>query len=183
MLHLNFDPFPVLETTRLRLRQLNVNDSPQIFFFRSDPQMNQYLDRAPATSLADATTHIQQCLQLEQAGDAITWVLTLKEAPELIGTVCFWNIQKAHYRAETGYALHTAWQGRGLMQEALQAILQYGFTTMRLHSVEANVNPANAASINLLQRAGFVREAYFRENYFCNGVFLDSVIYSLLAPK
>ena len=99
-----------------------------------------------------------------------------------MGTIAFWNIQKAHYRAEVGYALHPAHQGNGLMQEALLAVLVYGFNTMHLHSVEANVNPANTASIKLLERNGFVREGYFRENYFYNGRFLDSAIYALLAP-
>jgi [ribosomal protein S5]-alanine N-acetyltransferase len=91
-------------------------------------------------------------------------------------------MQKEHYRAEIGYALHPEHQGIGLMQEALNAVLDYGFTVMNLHSVEANVNPNNAASINLLQRNGFMREGMFRENYFYNGKFLDSAIYSLLTP-
>ena len=69
------------------------------------------------------------------------------------------------------------------MQEAIKAVLHYGFETMKLHSVEANVNPANAASIRLLKRTGFVQEAHFKENYFSNGQFTDSLIYSLLAPK
>ena len=64
----------------------------------------------------------------------------------------------------------------------MTSVLDYGFTTMLLHSVEANVNKDNAASMKLLAKNNFVREAYFKENYFYNGRFLDSVIYSLLAP-
>lgn len=75
-------------------------------------------------------------------------------------------MQKAHYRAEIGYALQPAHHGKGLMQEALTAVLDYGFHTLQLHSVEANVNPANAASIKILERNGFVQEGYFREAYF-----------------
>jgi ribosomal-protein-alanine N-acetyltransferase len=51
---------------------------------------------------------------------------------------------------------------------------------MKLHSVEADVNPANQPSIKLLERNNFVREAYFKENYFYDGKFLDSAIYTLL---
>jgi ribosomal-protein-alanine N-acetyltransferase len=54
---------------------------------------------------------------------------------------------------------------------------------MKLHSVEANVNPSNASSIGLLEKCGFVREAYYRENYFYNGRFMDSAVYSLLADE
>jgi [ribosomal protein S5]-alanine N-acetyltransferase len=182
MLLLKFIPFPFLQTPRLLLRNVTPDDAPEIFFLRSDKTVLQYLDRAPITTIAEATQFIQNMESLQQAGDAITWAITLKDASRLIGTIAFWRMQKEHYRAEIGYALHPEHQGNGLMQEALNAVLDYGFNTMNLHSVEANVNPNNAASINLLQRNGFVREGYFRENYFYNGKFLDSAIYSRLAP-
>ena len=87
----------------------------------------------------------------------------------MIGTIGYWRIVKEHYRAEIGYLIATEQQGKGLMQEAISATLQYGFSEMKLHSVEANVNPNNPASIKLLERNHFIREAYFKENYFSNG--------------
>ena len=69
------------------------------------------------------------------------------------------------------------------MYEALCAIIEYGFNQMKLHSIEANINPDNIASQQLLEKAGFVREAYFRENYYFGGRFIDSAIYSLLNDK
>ncbi len=54
---------------------------------------------------------------------------------------------------------------------------------MNLHSIEANVNPGNTASIKLLEKNNFTREAYFKENYFYDGKFLDTAIYSLLATE
>jgi ribosomal-protein-alanine N-acetyltransferase len=68
------------------------------------------------------------------------------------------------------------------MQEAMRVVLDYGFKEMNLHSVEANVNPSNTRSIQLLERNGFVREAYHREDYYYNGHFLDSAIYSFINP-
>jgi len=64
----------------------------------------------------------------------------------------------------------------------MEKVLAFGFIELHLHSIEANVNPGNAASIRLLERNHFTREAYFRENFFYNGKFLDTVIYSKLAP-
>ncbi|MDQ6787925.1 MAG: GNAT family N-acetyltransferase, partial [Acidobacteriota bacterium] len=101
----------------------------------------------------------------------------------MIGTINFWKIKKENYRAEIGYMLDADYHGRGIMNEAIRAVLRFGFGEMNLHSVEANVNPDNAASIRLLEKNGFVREAYFKENYFFGGKFLDSAIYSLLAPR
>jgi ribosomal-protein-alanine N-acetyltransferase len=68
------------------------------------------------------------------------------------------------------------------MTEAMDIVLDYGFNIMQLHSIEANVDPGNIASIKLLEKNGFVKEAHFKENLFFNGKFLDTVIYSLINP-
>jgi ribosomal-protein-alanine N-acetyltransferase len=117
-----------------------------------------------------------------QKNEGITWGIALKNHNVLIGTIGYWKIVKEHYRAEIGYLLHPEYQGKGLMQEAMSAVIDYGFNTMQLHSLEANVNPGNADSIKLLEKNNFLREAWFRENYFYNGKFIDSFIYSLLTP-
>jgi ribosomal-protein-alanine N-acetyltransferase len=182
MLELNFDPFPVLSTEHLLLRKISEHDANQIFFLRSDKGVLRYLDRDPITSVDDALQWIRMTDAGVRGNEFIAWAMSLKDDKELIGTISFWNIQKEHYRSEIGYALHPMYQRKGLMQEAMTVVLHYGFKTMKLHSVEANVNPHNASSIKLLERNNFVREAYHRENYFYNGKFLDSVIYSLITP-
>lgn len=68
-----------------------------------------------------------------------------------------------------------------MMSEALQAVINYGFTNIGLHSIEANINPRNEASARILERNNFIKEAYFKENFYFNGKFLDSAIYSLIA--
>ncbi|MFI5187967.1 MAG: GNAT family N-acetyltransferase, partial [Chitinophagales bacterium] len=180
MLLLNFKPFPVLTTERLYLRRMTEEDVEEIFFLRSDKQMLQYLDRDPARSIDEALSWIKMINEAIDNDQYIAWGIALRNEPVLIGTITFWNVKKDHYRAEIGYLLNTHYQGKGLMQEAVTAVLEYGFKIMKLHSVEANVNPANKASIKLLERNNFVQEAYHKENYYYNGKFFDSVIYSLL---
>lgn len=182
MLTLNFSPFPTLTTDRLVLREVSQKDVKEMLFMRSDKRVMKYIDRVPAKSIEDASAFIQKINDLKKNNEAVTWAITVKDNPVLIGTICLWNIKKEHYRAEVGYALHPEHHKKGIMQEALKAVLEYGFRIMQLHSVEANVNPQNSSSINLLERNGFVREAYFKEDYFFNGKFIDSAIYSLLTP-
>lgn len=182
MLLLNFSPFPSLSTKRLDLRRISDQDEEEIFFLRSDKEILQFLDRNPAKSIDEVRQWIRMINDGTDNNQYITWAMALKSDPKLIGTIAFWNVQKEHYRAEIGYALVSEFQGKGLMQEAMTIVLDYGFNTMKLHSVEANVNPANKRSIRLLEKNGFVREAYHRENYYYNGRFLDSVIYSLIDP-
>jgi ribosomal-protein-alanine N-acetyltransferase len=66
------------------------------------------------------------------------------------------------------------------MSETLKILIDFGFNDLRIHSIEANVNPKNEKSVQLLEKLNFKKEAYFRENYFFNGKFVDSIIYSLL---
>lgn len=182
MLVLNFHPFPDLSSERLALRQITLEDAKEIFFLRSDKQVLQFLDRDPITSNDDALQWIKMIDEGVKENQFIAWAISLKEDKTLIGTISFWNVKKEHYRAEIGYALHPAHQGKGLMQEAMTVVLDYGFKTMKLHSIEANVNPHNVPSIRLLERNNFVREAYHKEDYYYNGKFLDSAIYSLISP-
>jgi ribosomal-protein-alanine N-acetyltransferase len=182
MLEVNFSPFPELQTGRLVLRQITEEDADAIFFLRSDKNVMQYIDRPPAASVDDALELIKKIKDALAQNEGITWAVTLKGDNTLIGTIGYWRIEKEHHRAEIGYLLHPDQQGKGIMQEALSAVIDHGFKVMALHSIEANVNPGNTASIKLLERNKFLREAWFRENYYYNGRFLDSFIYSLITP-
>ncbi|HEX6334329.1 MAG TPA: GNAT family N-acetyltransferase, partial [Flavisolibacter sp.] len=156
-------------------------DAPDLLTMRSDESVMRFLDRPRATGIEDAATLIKRMRDDLALRSGITWGVSLKDQGLLIGTIGFWRIMPEHFRAEIGYLLHADYHAKGLMHEAMKPVLDYGFATMGLHSVEANVNPSNVASIRLLEKNGFTREAYFRENYFYNGRFIDSAIYSLLA--
>jgi [ribosomal protein S5]-alanine N-acetyltransferase len=176
-----YSPFPTLTTPRLILRQIDFTDSQELFVLRSDRRVMAYIDRPLAKTVEDAGKLIQIIKDSEKEKTAVMWAVTLKGDPKLIGTVGYWKIMMEHFRAEIGYLLHPDFQGKGIMQEAIEEVIRFGFDTMGLHSIEANVNPENTASIRLLERNNFVREGYFRENYFFEGRFLDTAIYSLLA--
>lgn len=182
MLTLNFNPFPILSTKRLVLRQISVDDVKEVFTLRSDTTIMQFINRPLAKTTPDALQLIQKIIDCTAAVEGITWAISLQNNTTLIGTIGFWMIDKENHRAEIGYLLHPDHQQKGIMQEAIEAVLAYGFTTMQLHSVEANVNPANEASKKLLDKNKFIQEGYFRENYFFEGQFLDSAIYSLITP-
>jgi len=143
----------------------------------------RYLDQHPMNSLEEARIFIAGIEENLRNNRGITWGISFHDNPRLIGKVGFWRLIKEHYRAEIGYTLHPGLWNKGIMSEVLSEVIRYGFEKLGLHSIEANVNPNNAGSIRLLRKQGFVREAYFKENYYFNGAFLDSEIYSLLAPK
>ena len=98
MLTINLNPFPILETSRLILRQINKNDVNEIFILRSDARVMQYILRPIAKTLEDALQLIQIISDTETNGDGITWAIILKENAQLIGTIGFWQLKKEHYR-------------------------------------------------------------------------------------
>jgi ribosomal-protein-alanine N-acetyltransferase len=181
MLHTNFFPFPELQTQRLLLRRITKQDVPEIFILRSSDTVMQYIDRPRALSLDDAAAFFDKIDESLESNNGITWGITLKENPAtLIGTIGYWRIIKEHYRAEIGYMLHPDFWQKGMMKEALILLLDFAFNTMNLHSIEANLNIENIASAKLLEATGFVREAYFKEDFFFDGTFRDTIIYSRL---
>jgi ribosomal-protein-alanine N-acetyltransferase len=182
MLHFDFSQFPALHTNRLILRQVSADDVNEIISLRSNKEVMKYIDRPLIESTEAALQLIQKILDGVNKNEAITWAIALQDDARLIGTIGFWKIDAEHHRAEIGYLLHPDHQQKGIMQEAISAVLNYGFSTMQLHTIEANVNPANEASKKLLKKNKFKQEAYFRENFYYNGVFMDTAIFSLLTP-
>ena len=180
---MKFSPFPNLSSERLNLRQVVLADENEILVLRSDGRVMKFLDRPMAKSINDSRQFIHNINDGINKNEAITWAITLKNDSKLIGTIGYWQIFKEHFRAEIGFILHPDFQGKGIMQEAINKIIEYGFDVMKLHSIEANVNPENVSSIKLLERNNFIKEGYFKENYYYNGKFLDSAIYSLLNNK
>ena len=183
MLEIELNPFQNLETERLFLRQVRESDAPEILTLRSDDRIMLYLDKEKMQTEAEAREFIQKYDLAIQENEGINWGIYQKEDPEkLIGTIGLWRFIKHNHRAEIGYTIHPDFWNQGLASEALNAVLNYGFRTLKLHSIEANINPENKASRRLLEKHGFVQEAHFKEDYYFNGRFLDSVILSLVDP-
>lgn len=183
MISLNFNPFPILETERLHLRAITVEDKHEMFSLRSDKQIMQYIPRPLTKTVEETVEFIKSINENIEKQEYINWAIALKSDNKLIGTVGFYRVQKENYRAEVGYMLHTNFHKQGVIQELMPVVLNYGFKEMKLHSIEAVIDPRNKASENVLIKQGFVKEAHFKENFFFDGEFLDSVHYSLLAKK
>ncbi|KQC01530.1 GNAT family N-acetyltransferase [Pedobacter sp. Hv1] len=181
MLTLNFPSFPVLETERLILREHALTDAHDLFQMRTNEEVMRYIDRERPKAIKDMETFISTFNDGFKQGQHIAWIMALKENPDvMIGSIGYWRTNLVNYRAEIGYMLLPAYWRKGFVSEALIKTIAFGFDQMNLHSIQANINPGNDASRQILRKHGFVKEAYFREDYYFNGKFLDSEIYSLL---
>jgi ribosomal-protein-alanine N-acetyltransferase len=183
MLSPSFTPFPVLRTSRLLLRYLTPADAPGVWRLRSDTEVMKYINRPLTQTVEEAEKWIAIVGEALEKNDGITWCICLKDQPsEHRGTVGFWRIDKENHRAEIGYMLDPSLHRQGIMYEAVMEAVKYGFQHMRLHSIEAQIDPRNEASAAVLRKAGFEQEAYFKENYYLQGGFADTAVFSLLTP-
>ena len=180
MLQFNFTPFPALQSENLFLRQISLNDDQEVFELRSDPETMKFIPRPLAETIEDARKFIIDCNASIEKNEYLNWAIARKEDNKLIGMVGFFRIQPENFRGEIGYILNPNFHGKGIMKEAVDHALQYGFEILGFHSIEAVIDPRNIGSEKLLQKTGFIKEAHFKENFFYNGEFLDSVIYSRL---
>lgn len=182
MLTFQLTPVPELVTDRLILRQVQRTDADEILYLRSHPQLMHFIPRVRAANREDALTLIDRFNTLSQANEAINWGITLKGEDKVIGVIGYVKMNAAYHRAEVGYMLHDGYHGKGIISEALAAVLRHGFEAYRLHSVEAIIDPANVASEKVLEKSGFVKEGFFREAEYWDGRYLDIAVYSLLTP-
>ena len=161
----NFNPFPVLKTERLTLRQLVSSDANEIFALRSNDNVNKYLDRKPAKSIDDAKTFIETINKNIQRNDSIYWAITLTGTNKLIGTICLFDLSDDNLKAEIGYELLPDFQGKGIMQEAISKVIDFGIRYIGLNSIEAYTHSENQNSTRLLEKFNFKKNGVSEGNF------------------
>jgi ribosomal-protein-alanine N-acetyltransferase len=169
-----------LRTKRLRLRPLGQRDAPAVLSIRSNPIVMRYHTSPPWEKIEQAVALIERDLAAMQSGEYLNLGLERIEDHALIGACTFFDLNKQCRRAEIGYELHHDAWGRGYMHEALVALLGYGFSTMKLNRVEADIHPGNINSAKSLERLGFQKEGYLRERWIVGDEVSDSALYGLL---
>ena len=170
-----------LQTERLLMRPFKLDDAADLLSIFSDPLITKYGITLPWTELETAQKRIQRDLKEMLVGDSLCLAIVRLSDNQLLGDCSLFHFSEQCRRAEIGYVLkHAAW-GQGYMQEALLALIQYGFSELRLNRIEADIDPMNLASARCLERLGFKLEDMLRERWIVAGVVSDSAMYGLLA--
>ena len=181
MLAINLNPFPELQSERLLLRRVSRQDIPGIFAMRSNPEVMRFIPRPMSQKLEDAEAVFTMMDEKIEQNSGLNWAIAWRDQPEsFLGVIGIFRIDFDNYRGELGYMLLQENWNKGIISELIPLILPFGFKTLGLHSVEAIIDPENHASRRVLEKNGFRQEAYFRENGFWNGQFLDSAVFSVL---
>lgn len=127
-------------------------------FLRSDPTVNKFIERPEnrqTKNRADAEKFIKELHEGIENNKTISWGISLKGDHKIIGTICLWNFSENNKRAEVGYDLNPIFHRKGIMNEALKQIIDFGLVSLNLVEIEAFTHSENKNSIKLLTNNGF----------------------------
>jgi aminoglycoside 6'-N-acetyltransferase len=174
-----------IETSRLRLRRYRESDTPDVVAYSSDPSIARIVNwrDSDGAITAESVREFIQAQNQVQPGDR-NWMdlaICLKSEDRVIGSIGI--IRRNHQQGQAGWALSTSHRRQGIATEAAGAMLEYGFTVLRLHRIYAETTSWNRRSWLLMERLGMRREACFRESEQVDGAWTDGLIYALLRTE
>ena len=173
-----------LDTPRLHLRPLVAADAEALLRMHADPQVMRYWSTPPWAGIEPAQAMIDTDREALPAGRHLRLALTLRGGDDsLVGTGSLFSFHETSRRAEIGYVLAREVWGRGLMHEALSALVAFAFQTLNLNRLEADIDPRNNASAKSLARLGFVQEGFLRERWIVGDEVSDTALFGLLRSE
>lgn len=178
-----YEQLPILETERLLLRKITLQDAEDMYEYTSNPTVSQYVSWEPHRSLTDTRGYIHFGLQQYTLHRLAPWGIELKENNKLIGTINFVAWQPRHQTAEIGYALSELYWNKGFITEAAKSVLSFGFNEMNTIRIEARCLVENIGSQRVMEKSGMTLEGVIRKGLFIKGKHRDIMLYSILREE
>ena len=174
-----FSRLPRLETDRLILRRMTLRDAHDMYRYASDPEVARQVLWDAHRSIWDTKAYLRYAIAQYHSGMPSSWAIVEKESGRMIGTIGFMSYTAEHALAEVGYSLSRACWNRGLMTEALDAVLREAFTSLQLYRVEAMHFTDNPASGRVMQKCGMLQEGVLRGRVCRKGVYRDVALWGV----
>ncbi|HVG12637.1 MAG TPA: GNAT family protein [Flavisolibacter sp.] len=171
-----------LQTSRLILADLSPLDLTDIHQLHSLPETDEFNTLGIPDSVHTTETILQVWLEEQQGNPRMSYIFAIRlaETQHFVGLIAL-NLGAANFkRGEVWYKLHPTFWRQGFAGEALRRVLQFAFTEIGLHRVEAGCAVENTASIKLLESVGMVREGRKRKVLPVRGQWLDNYFYAIL---
>jgi len=180
-LHKVFGSLPTFETNRLKIRLFKIEDIHDLFEYCSDSKVTKYLSFETYTDISEAEDRIKYCLEgYKNIDKPIVWGIEYKENGKLIGSIDFITWNENHKEAEVGYILNQNYWNKGIMTEALSAVIKFGFEKMNLNRITICCDERNIASARVIEKNGLKYEGTLREKLFIKDEFVSIKCYSIL---
>lgn len=172
-----------LETERLLIRDINLDDKQAIFNYRSDAEANKFQSWIPET-LEDVEQFIER--NNKEFNQPESWyqvLITEKDTKAVIGDIGIHFFGAENLQTELGITLNKDFQRRGYASEALKGVINFLFSDLKKHRIMASIDPENIDSLKLMKRIGFRKEGHFVKSLFWKNNWTDDVIYALLREE
>jgi RimJ/RimL family protein N-acetyltransferase len=172
-----------IKTNRLILRPISSEDLGDVYPHVTDPEIAKYMSWEPHRNIEQTRKFIER-LQVEKENDkSYTWSIFLDN--QFCGIVSLIAILRKHRaltydKAELAYWLGHGFQGKGIMTEACEQVIDFAFTKLKLHRLTVSHACGNKASEGLINRLNFRYIGEEREAFKKNGVWIDHKLYELL---
>ena len=167
-----------LESERLFLTPVNTDDIEQNFLWEQDREM-QFLDGW--TYRPEAFEKYREEFEgIFKSKKAMFLSIILKETGGHIGQIVLFDIDDYGRTAEWGLKLDQRFRRQGYAAEAARLLVRYVFEELGFVRLQSGTHSRNEASVNLLDKLGFVKEGVRRKGRFVNGEYLDSLMYGML---
>jgi RimJ/RimL family protein N-acetyltransferase len=173
-----------LKTSRLILRPITSEDVEDIYPHVTDPEISKYMSWEPHKDI-DQTRKFIERLQIEKRNDkSYTWSIFFDD--QFCGIVSLIAVLRKHRaltydKAELAYWLGHGFQGKGIMTEACEQVINFAFTKLKLHRLTVSHAGENSASEGLINRLKFRYIGEEREAFKKNGRWIDHKLYELLS--
>ncbi len=158
-----FNNLPVIETERLLLRKFTHEDVSDVYEYGKDPKVAEYVLWYPPSSQYESLEFINNTVQAYLDGDPSPWAIEWKKNAKVIGSTGFVSVDYNHSKGEIGYALARDFWGKGIMPEAVDAVIDIGFNEFGLNRIQAHTHVDNEGSAKVLLKCGMKFEGTFRE--------------------
>jgi len=170
----------ILETERLRIRPITIDDRSEVFEYRRDKETNKYQGWIPET-IEDVDVFIAKIsMQINLPDTWFQFVIIDKETQRIVGDIGIHFIDAENKQAEIGCTLNKDFQNKGFATESVKEVIGYLFNGLKKHRIITSIDPDNINSIRLVERSGFRKEAHFVESLLIHGKWVDDLIYALI---
>ena len=171
---------PDIETDRLLMRRMTMKDAPDIFEYSRDPEVARHVLWSAQKQLSEAKEYVRFMLRRYRDDLPSSWGIIDKASGKLIGTIGYMDHSEDNASVEIGYSLAKRMWGKGLMTEALRAVIDYTFEEMEINRIEAQHEIENPSSGRVMEKCGMMQEGVLRQRLYNKGRFVDVALYSIL---
>ena len=178
-----FSNMPTLKTERLSLRPMHIIDAEDMYDYAVREEVTRYLLWSPHTSISYTKDYLRYIGGRYALGDFYDWAIIERESRRMIGTCGFTHINTANNSGEIGYVINPDFKGRGYATEAARAVLEFGFSTLELHRIEAKFMQGNDASLRVMEKLGMTFEGYHADEIFVKGAYRTVGVCAILCQN